>query len=142
MSSNKIYFAVSDDKYELPVGVCSEEEIRKVHNRSALTVKQQANKSKKWRSVVPTGSGRHKSKLSPDWIREFYLRVMNLIDQKGVDITTFAKRNKVARQFFYSNGCAPSIEKLIKLADILGVTTDYLLGREELNNDKRRNRRV
>lgn len=134
MSSNKIYFAVSDDKYELPVGVCSEEEITKVHNRSALTVKQQANKSKKWRSVVPTGSGRHKSKLSPEWIREFYLRVLILIDQKNVDVKTFAKRNRVSRQFFYSNGCAPSIEKLLKLADILGVTTDYLLGREEQNN--------
>ena len=134
MSSNKIYFAVSDDKYELPVGVCSEEEITKVHNRSALTVKQQANKSKKWRSVVPTGSGRHKSTMSPEWVRDFYLRVLILIDQKGTDVRTFAKRHKVARQFFYSNGCAPSIEKLIKLADIFGVTTDYLLGREEQNN--------
>lgn len=134
MSSNKIYFTVSDDKYELPVGVCSEEEITKVHNRSALTVKQQANKSKKWRSVVPTGSGRYKSTMSPEWVRDFYLRVLILIDQKGTDVRSFAKKNKVSRQFFYSNGFAPSVEKLIKLADILGVTTDYLLGREEQNN--------
>lgn len=138
MSSNKIYFAVSDDKYELPVGVCSEEEITKVHNRSALTVKQQANKSKKWRSVKPMGTGRKRSNISNEWVREFYLRVLILIDQKGTDVRSFAKKNKVSRQFFYSNGFAPSVEKLIKLADILGVTTDYLLGREEQNNGIRK----
>lgn len=40
-----------------------------------------------------------------------------------------------AYQYYESGRSQPSIEGLIKLADLFGVTIDYLVGRSESNDD-------
>ena len=54
---------------------------------------------------------------------------------RGMTQVEFAHRLGVSKQSvsnWESNNIQPSIELLEKIADLFGVTTDYLLGREDL----------
>ena len=54
---------------------------------------------------------------------------------KGVTPNKAFTESGVGKDFFYNvrKGKMPSIDKVAKLANFLGVTTDYLLGNEQKN---------
>jgi len=58
-------------------------------------------------------------------------RVSSLANQKGEAPTVSMKAAGVGKDFFYNlnNNKKPSIDKIEKLAEYFGVTTDYILGR-------------
>lgn len=47
----KLYYKVSDDKYELPIGVCTYQNIQKVHGCKATSVCSSICKKGKWRRI-------------------------------------------------------------------------------------------
>lgn len=60
------------------------------------------------------------------------LLVINGYDQK-----TFSEKIKISDSCitnYIHNGTNPSIENLVKIADFFNCSTDFLLGREELND--------
>lgn len=69
-------------------------------------------------------------------------RIKELRFVKGISQVDLAKRLNVSKQSvsnWENDNIQPSIEVLIKLADIFNVSTDYLLGREivrQLDTDK------
>lgn len=67
------------------------------------------------------------------------LRVKNKLSQQ--ELGDAVGVTKVSICGYESGTRIPNLEKLIKLADVLGCTTDYLLGREiEVNNDENKTR--
>lgn len=72
--------------------------------------------------------------VNEDWRRDFYYRVHDLIDATGMTVRGFANKHGLNFQTFYNSGSSPSIERVLLFADLFGVTTDYLLGREEAQN--------
>lgn len=83
-------------------------------------------------------TGRPYRQLGYKWLRAFDSRVNQRVGVLNTDISNLARKHNVSRKTFYCCGSAPSVERLLLLADILECSTDYLLGREELNDDKRR----
>lgn len=64
----------------------------------------------------------------------FPLRLRVTIAKYGVRNTDLAKALGVTRQMitYYCNGRnEPSLEKIVKIADYLGVSVDYLLGKSD-----------
>ncbi len=60
-----------------------------------------------------------------------------LRQSKGINQIEFGRILGVTKQCvsnWENDNVLPSIEMLIKIADVFGVTTDYLLGRCELNS--------
>lgn len=47
----KLYFKVSDDRYELPIGVCTYQNIQRVHGCKASSVSSALCKNGKWKKV-------------------------------------------------------------------------------------------
>ena len=61
-------------------------------------------------------------------------RILELRVAHGYTQVTLAKKLGVSKQAvsnWENDNIQPSIEMLVRLADAFGVTTDYLLGREE-----------
>ncbi len=62
-------------------------------------------------------------------------RIQELRLSCGWSQITLAKKLQVSKQAvsnWENDNIQPSIEMLVRLADVFGVTTDYLLGRESL----------
>lgn len=60
-----------------------------------------------------------------------------LLDEKGVTVYRVAKETEISSATFteWKNGnYTPKQDKLQKIADYFGVTLDYLVGNENLNN--------
>ena len=60
-------------------------------------------------------------------------KIQNLRQSKGLSQEQLAEKLDVSRQSvskWESGAARPETEKLIALADLFGVTTDYLLGRD------------
>lgn len=47
----KLYFRVTKDEYELPIGVCTWSNIEKVHGKNPLSVSSMISKKCRWRKV-------------------------------------------------------------------------------------------
>ena len=65
---------------------------------------------------------------------KFCERLNELIDEKGITCPSLAKIIKVNVSTIYrwrSGEMYPTIDKLNMLCDFFGVTSDYLLGRED-----------
>ncbi len=60
-----------------------------------------------------------------------------LVFERGQDFKTFAADAGLSASCIsgYLHGVLPSVENLVKLADCLNCSTDYLLGREETYSD-------
>lgn len=56
--------------------------------------------------------------------------IKKLSSNKGEPVTTSLVNSGVGKNFIYhiNRGSAPSFEKIVKLAEYFGVSTDYLLG--------------
>lgn len=73
----------------------------------------------------------------PDPSHSFYSRFSQLIakkEEKGLGICTvafYSGINKNTLINYRQKNSMPEVKQLEKLADYFGVTTDYLLGREE-----------
>lgn len=59
--------------------------------------------------------------------------VKRLAKSKGESATASLMNSGVGKDFLYNikRGSAPSLEKIVKLAEYFGVSTDYLLGTEK-----------
>lgn len=63
------------------------------------------------------------------------IRIRELRKARGYSQVELAEKIGVSKQAisnWENDNIQPSIEMLIRLADVFGVTTDYLLGREKL----------
>lgn len=122
----QLFFKVSKDEYELPIGVCSRDEAPDKHG---LTKYYIGSKKLSKNYVILNHYGRSKCKLDSIWTLQFYDRVGDLIKAMGETRVALAKKYHVNRKMFTHNGdAAPSCEKLLFLAKALNTSTDYLLG--------------
>ncbi|EAC3356836.1 XRE family transcriptional regulator [Listeria monocytogenes] len=65
-------------------------------------------------------------------------RISELRNKKGISQLQLAKDLNVSRStvsMWETNKCAIKNERIIQLADYFNVTTDYLLGRVEFDNN-------
>lgn len=67
----------------------------------------------------------------------FYDNLRIACDNKGTKVSPFIQSLGLnsANTGAWKNGGYPRVENLIEMADVLGVTTDYLLGREETKKE-------
>lgn len=65
----------------------------------------------------------------------FFNVVQKLCDEKGISISQLALNLKISKSNItnWKNGSTPRADKLEKISDYFGVTTDYLLGNEQKN---------
>lgn len=63
-------------------------------------------------------------------------RIKNLADSRGKSIVDVEADLGLSKNYLYKwKKSAPNSTKLIEVADYFNVSTDYLLGRKEKNND-------
>ena len=82
--------------------------------------------------------GKQESKLK-GYDNIFATRLRELMEQTKTTQGTLAKESGCSRQAIsqYMDGSSiPNVDKLLSIADFFGVSTDYLLGREEKKNEK------
>lgn len=63
-----------------------------------------------------------------------YSRIKELADAKGITMVTLGRAVGASSgnmSDWKAGRSAPNVDKLIKIADYFGVTTDFLLGRDE-----------
>lgn len=67
---------------------------------------------------------------------EFYERYTQLCKEHGLGKTTAAQKIDVSKSTAsdWGKGNKPSMDTIIKLADLFGVSTDYLLGNTDIKN--------
>lgn len=63
----------------------------------------------------------------------FYDRFIKLVESKNISLYSLSKHLNIHKNTIYNwkNGINPSCNTLIKLADFLGTSVDYLVGRSE-----------
>jgi|GEM_PF-708489 len=82
--------------------------------------------------------GKKESKLK-GYDNVFATRLRKLVEQADITQGTLAKESGCSRQAIsqYMDGSSmPNVDKLLSIANFFGVSTDYLLGREEKKNEK------
>lgn len=64
----------------------------------------------------------------------FYDMVCSLCAEKGITITDVTKALKISKSNVtnWKNGSIPKTDKVDKIADYFGVSTDYLLGKSDI----------
>lgn len=62
----------------------------------------------------------------------FYTRLRQVMEEKGISRYKIAKETKIYDNYFtvWKKGREPQIDTLVKLADYLGCSIDYLIGRD------------
>lgn len=80
-----------------------------------------------------TKKGKHKRSVVVD-TSIFATRVRALMEQKGLSSSELADQADLARSAmtqFFAGDRKPSADALVKLADMLDASTDYILGRSD-----------
>lgn len=131
----KIFFKVTPDQYEFPIGVCGKSELAKVHG-----IKSSSAKGRFWRSVIDYEGGepvvekktRNYTKRKPDaeFIQAYHARINKLLEESGMTVYKLKKKypGMISDHSFNDTGCAPSVTTVMAMAKIFNVSTDYILG--------------
>ena len=134
----KIFFKVTPDQYEFPIGVCGRSELAKVHG-----IKSSSAKGRFWRSVIDDEAvepvaekkTRNYTKRKPDseFIDNYYIRINKLLEESGMTVYSVKKKypGMISDHSFKNNGCVPSVTTVMNMSKIFNVSTDYILGLSE-----------
>lgn len=118
-----IYFRITQDKYQLPIGVCSKDEIPIVHGKTGRKLSP-----RDWRVIRARQTRTDKRREDcPDWVEDFYNHAREIINAKGIPVRTFSIDHGLPATYFYiSNYEEPDEEKIAKFCELLEVTKEQL----------------
>lgn len=138
---SRLYFKVTNDQYELPIGVCERSEIPEVHGIEPMSAR-----GRSWKSVINEeelavpASGteppkvKQKRKVKPrkpdaEFVNGYYKRINELLKERGSSAYQLHKEYPdIHPQMFNNEGHSPSCRVLIIMSKTFNVSVDYLLG--------------
>lgn len=128
-----IYFRITQDKYQFPIGVCSKEEIPTVHGEQGERLSPIL-----WKRIRSRQSSIDKRREAcPEWVENFYSHARRILRAKGETVRSFSVAHGLPLQYFYiSNYEEPEEEKIAKFCELLEVTREQLFDYNYLPDSK------